>query len=354
MHFKIILKVYISILLNLILLSLTQAQETSDSPRTSAEQRIIDIYKNANKAVVNLSIKTISQDLFYPVFQEGSGSGVIIDKEKGLLATNFHVIKGANQIQAILADGKSYEVELIGEDRDNELALLKLIDPPNDLTELSLGDSSKLEVGQSVLAIGNPFGLNRTLTQGIISSLGRSIRSDRGTLIIDVIQTDAPINPGNSGGPLLDMSGKVIGLNTAILSNSGQSAGIGFAIPSNYINKAIPQLVKYGKVKRPKIGVMFSDTEAGPVILSVQANSPADKAGLIGAQKIVRQGPFIRYYIDVSNADFVKEINGVEIKNKDDANLAIMNADPQSPLKITAKRGGRGQSKSYKVTPILD
>ena len=324
------------------------------APRNSSEQATIDVYKEANKAVVNISVKTIAQDFLYPVYQEGSGSGVIIDKSKALIATNFHVIKGADQIQATLANGKSYDVELVGEDPDNELALIKLVDPPDDLTELPLGDSGSLEVGQSVLAIGNPFGLTRTLTQGIISSLGRSIRSDRGTLIGDVIQTDAAINPGNSGGPLIDMAGRVIGLNTAILSKSGDYAGIGFAIPANYIKKAIPQLIKYGKIRRPKIGVIFSDTEAGPVILSVQPNSPADKAGLQGAQKVVRQGPFIRYFIDVSSADFIKEINGQEVKNKDDATTAIMKAEPSAMIEISAQRGSRGPKKKYEIKPILE
>lgn len=325
---------------------------SSQAPRTQNEQTIIDIYKEANKAVVNISVKTIAQDYFYPVYQDGSGSGVIVDAEKGLVVTNFHVIKGAEQVKVTLSSGKSLEVELVGEDRDNELALLKLINPPSDLTALPLGDSSSLEVGQSVVAIGNPFGLNRTLTLGIISSLGRSIRSDRGTLIEDVIQTDAAINPGNSGGPLIDMAGRIIGINTAILSKSGDYAGIGFAIPANYIKKAIPQLIQYGKIRRPKIGVVFADTEAGPIILMVQPDSPADKAGLEGAQKVVRSGPFIKSYLDVNEADFVKEINGQIVNNKDEANTLISKSEPGKNIELMVQRNG-GNIKKVIIKPLL-
>jgi S1-C subfamily serine protease len=300
-------------------------------------------------------VKTIAQDFFYPVYQEGSGSGVIVDKEKGLIATNFHVIKNADQMQATLADGRSYEVELVGEDPDNELALLKIIDPPSELTELPLGDSSELKVGQNVLAIGSPFGLSRTLTKGIISSLGRSIRSDRGTLIEDVIQTDAAINPGNSGGPLIDMDGSVIGLNTAILSKSGDYAGIGFAIPANYVKKAIPQLLKFGKVLRPKIGAIFADSEIGVVVAAVKPGSPADKAGLEGAQKIVRSGNFIRYLTDISNADFIVEINGQAVNSKDQAYSAIMKSEGNNPIELTIRKGlKKGVVRKVSIKPILD
>lgn len=329
---------------------------TADSaPKTDSEQIIINVYKNANKAVVNLSTKTIAQDFFYPVYQEGSGSGVIVNAKHGLLVTNFHVIKGASQVQATLADGQSYEVELVGEDANNELAVLRLINPPDDLSELPLGNSNELEVGQTVLAIGNPFGLNRTLTQGIVSSLGRSIRSDRGTLIEDVIQTDAAINPGNSGGPLINMAGEVIGLNTAILSKTGSYAGIGFAIPASYIKKALPQLLKYGKVLRPKIGAVFGNTEAGAVVLLVQPGSPAAKAGIQGAQRVIRNGPFIRYYIDISSADFIISINGQKISNKDEAVGAIMKSEPDKQIELKIRRGiSGGKTKTVFIEPILD
>ncbi len=346
------------LLITFIAVLLTLLKNDAGSQEISSlesEKTTISVYKNANKAVVNLNTQTIAQDFFFPVFQEGSGSGVIIDAKKALLVTNFHVIKGASHVQATLSDGQSYEVELIGEDPDNELALLRIVNPPDDLTELPLGDSNILEVGQSVLAIGNPFGLNRTLTKGIVSSLGRSIRSDRGTLIEDVIQTDAAINPGNSGGPLINMAGEVIGLNTAILSKTGSYAGIGFAIPSNYIKKVLPQLIKFGKVLRPKIGAVLGNTERGTVILSVQTGGPADKAELQGAQRVVRNGPFIRYLIDISRADFILEINDQKISNKDEANSVIMKSDPGKPLKLLIQRGlQRKNIKEILLHPILD
>lgn len=328
---------------------------TNTVPVFDFERTVISVYKNANKAVVNLSTQTIAQDFLFPVFQEGSGSGVIIDSERAILVTNFHVIKGVSNVQATLSDGQSYEVELIGEDPDNELALLRIVNAPKDLTELPLGDSNALQVGQSVLAIGNPFGLNRTLTKGIVSSLGRSIRSDLGTLIEDVIQTDAAINPGNSGGPLLNLAGEVIGLNTAIISKTGSYAGIGFAIPSNYIKKALPQLLKYGKVLRPKIGAVLGNTEQGTVVLSVQAGGPAAEAGLQGAQRVVRNGPFIRYLIDVTHADYILEINGQKISNKDEANSVIMKNETKKPLELLIRRGlQRSNVKKVLLHPVLD
>jgi S1-C subfamily serine protease len=355
-YFLIPLCVSVVLALSWLTLFNTESQaEYRKVPRSDSEQDVISVYKEANKAVVNLNTQTIAQDFFFPVFQEGSGSGVIIDSKHGLIATNFHVIKGASHAQATLSDGKSYEVQLVGEDPDNELAILKIIDPPKNLTELPLGNSHALEVGQNVLAIGNPFGLNRTLTKGIVSSLGRSIRSDRGTLIEDVIQTDAAINPGNSGGPLLNMAGEVIGLNTAILSKTGSYAGIGFAIPSNYIKKVLPQLLTYGKVLRPKIGAVFADTEGGTAILTVQPNSPAADAGLQGAQRVIRSGPFIRYLVDMSLADFILEINGQPIKNKDEANSAIMKSEGDNPIELLIRRGLRkGNVKKIKVKPVLD
>ncbi len=327
----------------------------AEAPRSDLEQKIISVYKTASKAVVNLSIKTIQQDLFFPVTSEGSGSGAIIDAEKGIIATNFHVIKDADQVQATLSDGKSYDVVLIGQDRDNELALLKLVDPPETLTEIELGNSSSLEVGQSVLAIGSPFGLQRTLTQGIISSLGRTIRSDRGVLIEDIIQTDAAINPGNSGGPLLDTEGKLIGLNTAILSKSGDYAGIGFAIPSDYIKRALPQLLKYGKVLRPKIGAVFGDTEYGVAILAVKPNSPADIAGLEGAQRIIKSGAFIRQVFDLSEADFILEVNDQKINSKDDLNSAISKSVTSEKIKLLTRKGVNNKNKTLVfIQPVLE
>ena len=325
------------------------------APRTDTEQQTIDVYKHVNESVVNISTKADVMDFFGTSHQEGSGSGVIVDAKRGLIITNYHVITNAQEIGVTLANGQSYDVKLIGQDPDNELAVLQLIDPPESLVAAELGDSSTLEVGQRVLAIGNPFGLNRTLTAGLVSSLGRTIRSENDRLIEDIIQTDAAINPGNSGGPLLDTAGRVIGLNTAILSRSGESAGIGFAIPVNHIVAALPQLLKYGKVLRPKIGVIFIDTEAGPALLYVQPGSPAEDAGLAGARRAIRRGGYGGFVVDLSNADFILQVNGKAITTKADAIDTIAKADPEHEITLQVRRGlSRGRMREVKVKPVLN
>lgn len=336
-------------------------QDQSPAPRTDLEQQTISIYKKVNEAVVNISNQTEVIDLFGPTHQEGSGSGVIVDAARGIVVTNYHVVSAGDQpavaqtIRVTLVNGQSYSVRLIGKDPDNEIAVLQIVNPPSNLVAATLGDSSTLEVGQRVLAIGNPFGLTRTLTTGIISSLGRSIRSESGRLIEDIIQTDAAINPGNSGGPLLDLGGRVIGLNTAILSNSGSNAGIGFAIPVNQIVNALPQLLKYGKVLRPKIGVSFIETKAGLALYQVQSGAPADKAGLQGAQRTLRQGSLIRYFIDIDNADFILAINGVTVMSQSQAISLIGKADGKSDLIFKIRRGLNPSAiREVKVKPILN
>lgn len=327
---------------------------TTTAPRSPEETQIIEAYRRSNEAVVNISTQAEAPDFLGVRNQEGSGSGVIIDSERALIITNFHVIQNATRITVTLANSDSYAVRLIGQDPDFELALLQIVNPPPKLVAADLGDSSKLVIGQRVLAIGNPFGLNRTLTQGIVSSLGRSIRSESGRLIEDIIQTDAAINPGNSGGPLLDMLGRVVGINTAILSRTGESAGIGFAIPVSQVLYAVPQLLKYGKVLRPKIGVIFGETNAGPVILYVQPGSPADLAELSGARKLVRQGIFGGMMIDLSNADFVLEVNGESTKTKQDAIDLIGKIKPDEPVEMKVRRGNSNRVRVVELKPVLD
>ena len=329
--------------------------KTGLAPRTRAEQQVIDAYRRTNQAVVHITTQSTSFDFFGRSHHEGSGSGVIIDARQGLIITNSHVVKDANRVVATLQNGSSYPVLRIGQDPDNEIALLQIVDPPNSLVEAQLGDSSKLEVGQRVLAIGNPFGLNRTLTTGIVSSLGRTIRSESGRQIQDIIQTDAAINPGNSGGPLLDMSGRVVGLNTAILSRTGESAGIGFAIPVNGIIKSIPQLIKYGKVLRPKIGVALADTDAGLLIVDVQSGSPAAQAKLRGARQVYVRGNLRREVIDFSNADFIISVNGEPVKNKASALEAITATPPGTRVKLVVRRGlSRRKIRRVEIMPVLD
>jgi len=323
------------------------------APRTENESQIIKTYQKANRAVVNVTTRAEVMDLFGPVAQEGSGSGVILDAAQGLVITNYHVVSGARQVAVILSSGQSFGCELVGQDPDNDLALLRIIDAPSDLVALELGDSSTLEVGQQVLAIGNPFGLDRTLTTGIISSLGRTIRAESGRMIEDIIQTDAAINPGNSGGPLLDTAGRVIGLNSAILSHTGENAGIGFAIPVEQIKRAVPQLIRYGKVLRPQIGAILADTEYGVMVLQLDPSGPADAAGLRPARQIVRRGPYSGYIIDYAHADFIVAVDGKPIRSKSDALREIeRNGDHDHEVALTVRKGLRRETREVKVRPI--
>ncbi|MDD2942585.1 MAG: trypsin-like peptidase domain-containing protein [bacterium] len=325
------------------------------APRTEDEAQTIDVYKKVNRSVVNVSTQATSYDFFGPVYQQGSGSGVVIDAEEGLILTNHHVIAGAEMVQITFAQGETVEAKVIGADADNDLALMKVVTPPEGLVAADLGDSASLEVGQRVMAIGNPFGLQRTLSTGIISSLGRSIRSESGQVIEDVIQIDAAINPGNSGGPLLDMAGRVVGINTAILSRVGESAGIGFAIPVDMIRQAVPQLIKYGKILRPKIGVILGDTDVGPVFQYVEPGSPAAEAGLQGARKQIRRGSVYLIATDYPNADFVIAVNGKQVASKAEVMAAIDKTSEGEKVSFLVRRGyGRGSTtRGVEVKPEL-
>jgi len=320
--------------------------KSNAAPRTSAEQQVIEIYQTASRAVVNVSTRTESSNLFDPRVGVGSGSGFIIDAKKGYIITNSHVIANATEAAVTLSGGDSYSVRLIGIDVDSDLALLSIVDAPDDLIALELGDSTKLDPGQRVMAIGNPFGLNRTLTTGIISSLGRTIRSQNGRLIEDMIQTDAAINPGNSGGPLLDMAGKVIGVNTAILSNSGQSSGVGLAVPVATIRKVVVDLLKYGRVLRPKLGVLLLDTEIGPAIVYVQPGGPADRAGIKG----------IKYRSDLPyNTEFVTGIDGEPIESKIEIQDKLASLEQGKSIELALRKGigGRSSSRIVRLRPEL-
>ena len=272
----------IILFLLVILPSISNAQ--SAAPRTQDEQQVIDAYSKSNKAVVHISSTSATYDFFQGAsYQQGMGSGIIIDANSALVVTNYHVIEDASRVTVTLSNGNTYPAIKVGSDPDNDIALIQIHNAPKDLTAAELADSDQLSVGQRVLAIGNPYGLDRTLTTGIISSLGRTLKISQNKLLENLIQTDAAINQGNSGGPLLDAAGRVIGINTVILSKSGANAGIGFAIPINQIKPAIPQLIKYGRVLRPKLGISLSETDWGLLILYVQPNGPADKAGIKSA-----------------------------------------------------------------------
>jgi S1-C subfamily serine protease len=253
------------------------------------EQSTIELFRQASRSVVFVTTSTVQQDYFNLNVTEmplGAGSGVIWD-EQGHIVTNFHVLQDARRIRVMLPDQSIYPATLIGEAPDKDLAVLKINAPAGRLQPIPIGSSEDLQVGQKAFAIGNPFGLDQTLTTGVVSGLGREIRARNGRTIDNVIQTDAAINPGNSGGPLLDSAGRLIGVNTAIYSPSGASAGIGFAIPVDTVNRIVPQLLRDGRVERAGFGVAIFPDQAldefglkGVLIRAVQPGSAAERAGM--------------------------------------------------------------------------
>jgi S1-C subfamily serine protease len=260
----------------------------------SDEQNNIDIFKRASPAAVYITNLGLRRDLFSLNVTEtpqGTGTGIVWSKE-GYVLTNFHVVEGASRVAVGLTDQTTWEAKIVGVAPDKDLAVLKIEAPADKLVTLPLGDSDRLEVGRKVLAIGNPFGLDSTLTTGVISALGREISSPNGRRIPRVIQTDAAINPGNSGGPLLDSSGRLIGINTAIIGPSGASAGIGFAVPVNTIKKAVPELIKFGREIRPVLGVKTASDQAarqlgiaGVIVVEVVRGGGAANAGMLGVKR---------------------------------------------------------------------
>ncbi len=325
------------------------------APRSEDEQEIIDVYRNTNESVVFITTVSISFDMFSGLQpEEGTGSGVIIDAEKGIILTNFHVIENAKRVEVSLAHGGVHPAKLLGIEPELDIAVLRLVDPPKGLVAANFGNSSTLEVGQMVIAIGNPFGLDRTLTSGIVSSLNRSIRRTDGSLMKGLIQTDAPINVGNSGGPLLDKAGRLIGINAAILSRSGDSAGIGFAVPINQIRRILPELVATGKVLKPDFGWILLDTDQGPMVHQVIPGSPAEAAEV---QPILRRldGTFISGYVrDLDRADLIVSVNGKQVRSKDEVESAISESGGGQSVEFELRTGGRlGESRKVSIKPLL-
>jgi S1-C subfamily serine protease len=264
-----------------------------------AERRIVDVYGRVAPSVVSITTQVLRQDFFFNVVpEEGSGSGFVLDKE-GHILTNYHVIEGAERIEVAFGDQLSAPAAVVGYDARNDVAVLKVSLPPAALEPVVLGQSDNLKVGQWAIAIGNPFGqFGRTLTTGVISALGRSLEGPGGRTIADIIQTDAAINKGNSGGPLLDSSGRVIGINSAIFSPTGTSAGVGFAVPVDTIKRMLPDLLSVGRYRHPWLGVRYAynitpglaevlklPTNAGLLLVQLYSSSPLAGAGVLGAQR---------------------------------------------------------------------
>ena len=323
---------------------------TTVSGYSQDEWQNINVYEKCNEAVVNINTKETAYTWFLEPFVQdgGSGSGSIIDAE-GHILTNVHVIQNATKIYVSLHDGSQYEAKIVGYDLDSDLAVLK-IDPPKGviLKTIEFGDSKKLKVGQKVIAIGNPFGMERTMTTGIVSGLGRPIQNSNKRIIRDMIQTDSAINPGNSGGPLLDTSGKMIGINTMILSSSGSSSGVGFAVSSETALRVVSDLLKYGKVNRGVIQASLYqldyriaryaglDITQGMLVSEVSSGGNAEKAGLKGGTEAAYYGN--RKNIIYLGGDVITQIDNIKITSLADYYSALEAKRPGDVVKVVVRR----------------
>ena len=327
-------------------------------PVVNDEENNIQIYERLNEAVVNITSVTFEYNWFLePIPREGTGSGSIID-QRGHVLTNYHVIKGAEELFITLADGSSHEGKVVGVDPENDLAVIKFDPNGRGLTIIPFGDSGQLKVGQKVLAIGNPFALDRTLTTGIVSGLGRPVKTDSGIVIREMIQTDASINPGNSGGPLLNTRGEMIGVNTMIFSPSGGSVGIGFTVPIDTARRIIPDLIRYGRVNRGWIDIIPVQlfpalvryarlpVSNGVLVSKVDPGSSAEKAGLRGGKNAVRYGRSIIYL----GGDIIIEVDRLEITSLHDLLGALEDNKPGEIVEVKVLRGRKEISLQVKLS----
>ncbi len=334
------------------------AEETANTRReiphndlTQEEVFNIRLFQDAAPSVCFITTSNVRTDYFSRDISEiprGTGSGFVWDKQ-GHIVTNFHVIQGADRAQVTLADRSTWDARLVGYAAEKDLAVLRIETPAESLQPIPVGASNNLLVGQVVYAIGNPFGLDQTLTKGIISALGREIESVARIPIRDVIQTDAAINPGNSGGPLLDSSGRLIGVNTAIYSPSGASAGIGFSIPVDEVRWVVPELIAYGEIQRPSLGItLVPETyypslgiEKGALIYRVAPGSAADRAGLQPTQRS-RQGR-------IELGDIIVSIGDEKVEEVNDIQLALEQFKSGQTVPITVIRNDRPVTVNVKL-----
>ena len=339
-------------------LSETPPPGITDPSVATDEQNNIEVYKVLSPGVVFIHSTSYSRDwLGFVEPQEGSGSGSILD-QAGNILTNYHVIEGAQKLSVSMGGKKDYPAMIVGGDPDTDLAVIRLIEKPaGPLTVVPMGDSDKLVVGQKVLAIGNPFGLDRTLTTGVISGLQRPIRARNNRLIEGAIQTDASINPGNSGGPLLDSRGRMIGINSQILSPSGSSAGVGFAVPVSIAKRVVPQLLSSGKVRRPKLGISTRDVSAirnqvdlpvseGVLIIQVARGSGAANAGLRGIQQMENG--------DVELGDIILGVGNDSVANSDDLFRVLDKHQIGETVQVQILRDGQRLSVPVKLMDSPD
>jgi putative serine protease PepD len=320
-----------------------------DAALTEDEVLNVRIYRQASPAVANILTKATEYDFFMdPVSVEGAGSGFVIDP-RGYILTNFHVVQEAQSIEVVLGDQSRYPAKFIGADQRNDVALVKIDPKGKQLASLPLGDSSVLQVGQKVLAIGNPFGFQSTLTTGVVSAIGRTVQTSQSTFIDEAIQTDAAINRGNSGGPLINTHGEVIGINSAIYTPTGTTAGIGFAIPINTAKAIAHDLMTDGRVHRALLGVetlpvagwlaeaLDLPVQDGLLIESVTRGGPAAAAGLHGGDRVAQAG-MRRIAI---GGDVIVAIDGQKVSNQFDLNVILNRKRPADTVNVTVYRGGK-------------
>ncbi|MFW2368077.1 MAG: S1C family serine protease [Desulforhopalus sp.] len=304
------------------------------------ELNTIDIFRANSPSVVYVTSIALRRGLFSlnaVEIPQGTGSGFVWDKQ-GRIVTNYHVISDANRVSVTMADNSTWKAILVGAAPDKDIAVLQIDAPPHLLQPISIGRSEDLLVGQKVFAIGNPFGLDQTITSGIISALNREIKAVTGRVIRGVIQTDAAINPGNSGGPLLDSAGRLIGVNTAIYSPSGAYAGIGFAVAVDVVNNIVPQVIKHGRVVRPGIGASLADERLasrlgvkGVLVLGVEQGSPAEKAGL---------QPTTQYRGEIILGDIITAVAGISVGSYEDLRTQLERYSVGSEVAFTIFRNG--------------
>lgn len=333
------------------------AASAKDSALTEDESINVRIYREVSPAVANILTKATEYDFFMePVPVEGAGSGFVIDP-RGYILTNYHVVEGAQSIEVVLGDQSRHAAKYIGADQRNDVALIKIDPKGKQLTTLKLGDSSTIQVGQKVLAIGNPFGFQSTLTTGVVSALGRTVQTSQTTAIEEAIQTDAAINRGNSGGPLINSHGEVIGINSAIYTPTGTTAGIGFAIPINTAKSIANDLITSGRVHRAFLGVQTMalagglaealdlPVQEGLLVEIATKGGPAAEAGIHGGDRVVLAG-MRRLYI---GGDVIVAIDGQKTSNQFDVGLVLNHHRPGDTVNVTVYRGGKKMDIAVKL-----
>ena len=328
-----------------------------DAALSTDEVLNVRIYRQTSPAVANVLTKATEYDFWMdPVPVEGAGSGFVIDS-KGYILTNFHVVQGAQSVEVVLGDQSRYTAKFVGADQRNDVALLKVEPKGKPLVALPLGDSAALQVGQKVLAIGNPFGFQSTLTTGVVSALGRTVQTSQTTFIDQAIQTDAAINRGNSGGPLINSHGEVIGINSAIYTPSGTTAGIGFAIPINTAKRIAHDLITDGRVHQAFLGVetipineSFAEAlglpaQEGLLVQTTTRGGPAAEAGIRGGDRVAQAG-MRRFYV---GGDVITAIDGQKIASRVDVDLMLNKKRPGDEVSVTLFRGGKQMEVKVKL-----